>query len=419
MNAYAAKKNDINTPVSTIAAFIILALALRTAYALYIYFTIGVHSIDSYLDLGSGIFSRHEYSEVPGMPSLARSPGYPIWIAFLFFIFGHHPLIVLFGNAVLSAATCWVLHRIALRLFGKQIALLALVISAFYPFSIYYTGYAILESFAIFISTLLLLWIIRLYDSQNIKNMLFSGILSGILGITNPTCFIFLATVPAGLLIKCDFNFKKCLRFGFIYYAIIASFCAPWMARNYMVFGKPVLTNARAGINIYESMLISPDKMGTPDGIRIQQTDPTFTQGHKLIAEGKPIEAYDLLMNAAKKLIHANPEGYAKLVIHRIFKFWRPIPYKRSYDIDYKKVFWISLLSDGLIIPLGLFGIFLFRKRWTEFLPLYLMLIFWPLAYYLVYAVIRYRLPVMMPVIIFASAVIVRIWEKSQQHQDS
>ena len=177
--------------------------------------------------------------------------------------------------------------------------------------------------------------------------------------------------------------------------------------------GAPVLTNIHGGQNLYEALIVPPGDLGTPEQTRLLSADSHYQRVIRLMGEHREVEAYRQYMRGSLRLISKNHWRYLGAVAFRVVKLWRLAPYRRSYSYGYGRIFWLSLLSDGLAIPLGLLGLWSFRRRWDELLPLHLAAGLWTLAYALVYVVMRYRMPVIVVMILFAAAWLDRVLPKA------
>ncbi len=396
-----------------VAALISAALIIRLAFVWHFYSHPHPPTIldsDNYTTLATALVERGEFSAEPGVPSLDRPPGFPFFIAAFFAVFGVKPLMILFLNVFLSTGTCALAYLLGKRLFSPRVGLLALAFWVVYPYSIYYCGWALRESFITFLIAAELWCLLEWQDKLSSKWAAICAALGGAISLTNPVSLIFLGLAPLTLLAHEPFRAK--LRHVAVYYALLGVFYSPWPIRNYFAFGSPIITNIHGGKQFYQGMLVPPEAFGTPEETRILQNDPDYRHGLDMM-EAKDYEgANRWFKKAGWKWFFAHPLRYASIVAYRVIKMWRLVPYERTYSHGYRTIFWSSLLSDGLVIPLGLFGLIAFRKRWKEFLPLYAALGFWTMAYVLVFVVIRFRLPAMMPMILFAAALIDRAYSR-------
>lgn len=80
-------------------------------------------------------------------PTLIRLPGYPLFLAACFFLFGmEHYHAVMFVQVGADLATCWLASALAGRLFGRRAALVVLWLAALCPFTASYTAVPLTET---------------------------------------------------------------------------------------------------------------------------------------------------------------------------------------------------------------------------------------------------------------------------------
>ena len=396
-----------------LGALLLAAFAARAAFA---WLHPGTYDVDRYVSLALSVLERGEYGLVPGQPSITAAPLFPLWIAGLYSVFGRHPFAILLANAALSTATAALLCLLGRRLFSRRAGLLALALWAGYPYAVYYCAWSQRESLLVFLACAMLWLLLRLFEDRTAAWAAASGAVGGLLGLSNPTCLIFVGLVPLGMLLQA--RREGLARLLAAYYLCLGLCYSPWVLRNQLAFGRPILTNVHGGINLYQGMMLKAEDFGTERETEYLRTDPVEREGQRLCNEGREFEANALYQKAGREAILAAPGRYAARCLERFLKFWRPVPYRRAYPFSYAKVFWASLLSDGLLLPLGLGGLLLWRRRWQEFLPLLAMVLLWPLSYYLVYAVVRFRMPVMPVFVLFAAALLDQGWRVSSRSME-
>ena len=116
------------------------------------------HQLASNL-LQHGTFSRG--TEPPYEPELLRTPGYPLLLAGIYGIFGIRPAMVICVQLALTVATILAAFQIAARLFDERVALLAAMLLAVDPVSIYYSQVLLTETFFTTVFTVSLLLLLR------------------------------------------------------------------------------------------------------------------------------------------------------------------------------------------------------------------------------------------------------------------
>ncbi len=387
------------------AVFFFSALTLLTRLVFIAHFShnpANILDVDGYVGIARSLLSGQGYALEPGVLTLERSPGFPLWIAFLFLVFGGNPLVVLLGNAVLNVVTGLLLAWLALRLFTRRCALIVLAVWSVYPFAVYYGGWNYLETFLLFLFTALLAAIYKWRESRNCLWAGGCGILAALAGLVNPAALPWIGVIPLWFFIREERS--RAWRAFWLYSLLGVAVYAPWPIRNQIAFGKPVLTNIHGGLNLYQALIVSPDDLGTPQQTRDFDADSYYQQIMLVMQQRRYIEANEMLLRGSLARIKARPFAYLSSCAYRVVKLWRLYPYQRAYPYHYRIIFWISLLSDGWIIPLALLGLWGARRRWRELFPLYSAVVLWTLAYALIYAVMRYRMPVMPVMILFAAA---------------
>ncbi len=96
------------------------------------------------------------YVEVEGhpLPTLIRLPGYPLFLAACFRLFGiAHYTAVAYVQAAVDLASCLLAAALSARLFGQRARLITLVLAALCPFTAAYTAAPLTETLTLFCVT--------------------------------------------------------------------------------------------------------------------------------------------------------------------------------------------------------------------------------------------------------------------------
>jgi 4-amino-4-deoxy-L-arabinose transferase-like glycosyltransferase len=100
--------------------------------------------------LQHGIYGFVQTAAGP-LPTLIRLPGYPIFLAICFFLFGpEHYTAVMHIQCFIDLLTCLILGATAHRLFGARAALAAICLSALCPFTATYAAAPLTETLTLF-----------------------------------------------------------------------------------------------------------------------------------------------------------------------------------------------------------------------------------------------------------------------------
>jgi hypothetical protein len=112
--------------------------------------------------LAHGVYGYHAGAHGAIAPTLIRLPGYPLFLAACFALFGAgHYYPVLFLQIVLDLFGCVLLSRLAGRIWSKRAAQWTLWLAALCPFTSSYTAAALTETLELFATTVALYCLVR------------------------------------------------------------------------------------------------------------------------------------------------------------------------------------------------------------------------------------------------------------------
>ncbi|HAZ07718.1 MAG TPA: hypothetical protein DCZ01_04160 [Elusimicrobia bacterium] len=362
---------------------------------------------DGYESIALSLLDRGEYAMEAGRPTSLREPSYPLFIAGVYVVFGRHPGVVIFIHCILSVLTGWLLWLTGKRLFGEKISFASLLVFMVYPQSVYYCSYFFRETWLSFLFGLLLWaslsWSAAPGDPAGDMGAKWGGLASAAFGLANsavlPACGL------AGVLLWVAAPARTRPRRVFFYVGPLLLAFTAWSARNYFIHGRFVAGSTHGGEEFYQALIVPPEDLGTARQGEIVTADPILMDAATL----PEAERNALLMKASLVWIEAHPGTFLSRVVAGFLKYWRLWPYQRNYHHSYAALVLASLLSDAWIIPLGFLGLWFFRARWRECAVLPAGIFAMTLVYGAVHAVIRYRLPLMGGMILFACAAAARL----------
>ncbi|PYX07674.1 MAG: hypothetical protein DMG88_13595, partial [Acidobacteria bacterium] len=179
-------------------------------------------------------------------PSAWAPPLYPYLLAGVFKVFGIYSAfsawVILTFNSVFSALTCLTLDRIGERVYGAGVGRAAAWTWALFPYAIYWPTRVVWEtSFTAFLLSLALLLTLRLAEPRTreghgTRAWILYGLLWGVIAVTNtavvsmmPFCLLWLLYRGSG---------RSHLAGAALCLLTTLLVTAPWLIRNYAVFGK-------------------------------------------------------------------------------------------------------------------------------------------------------------------------------------
>ncbi|HBA61879.1 MAG TPA: hypothetical protein DCZ92_13915 [Elusimicrobia bacterium] len=326
-----------------------------------------------------------------------REPFYPLLVSLVYRAAGAHPAAVKLLQACLSMAGLYFIYGSARLLFNRRAAAIALLIAAFYPFSVFYDARLLRENLLFFWAPAIIFFSLRAFrlDGRcSYAAALFTG-----LAVLTKTIHLFYwpVFILAGLLLA-----KLSLKQAAFSTLILLAVLSPLLLFNYAHTGTAFLSRGQ-NFNLYQSLVLPDAVVGTDEEAAAIMKDPVFAEGIKL-----PPAAQDKYFSKATRAeIKARPGNFIHKTLWKFGKLWRPVPYKgKGYAHNWLPLALVSLLSDGWLLLLGLYAALKLAGRWRELLPVYAYVAVFTAIYSLSWSQIRYRLPLMPFFIIFAAFLI-------------
>jgi len=181
----------------------------------------------------------------PYLPTMFREPGYPVFIAALYVIFGHSPKVVIFAQIVLHVLTALIIYGMSREIFSEKIAFLSGILAAVFPTLANMPSYLMSETFFTFLLCLGTYLFLKALKVRNMIYFLVSGVVFGILILTKTaSLFLPFGIAFAALIInaKKKLNLKQLSVFLIIFLVPCFFMVSAWSIRNKKVFDTFTLT---------------------------------------------------------------------------------------------------------------------------------------------------------------------------------
>lgn len=236
-------------------AVLVLSLALSVGYAFYHRITPAVDA-RAYDAIALNILSGQGFLEISGQnpqfdPAIIRAgPGYEYFLAGLYRIFGHHYSYVWLFQAILHAATAWLVYLICRQIFdrgGKKIGLLAAALVGFSPDLIEISAMLMTETLYIFLLTLTLYVFVHLTQLRSGYRPVSAGlgVLTGVSILNRPTAGLF------ALIISFYFGLEKKYKSLLLFLILLFLTLLPWAVRNYRIYRQIIPTTLIGEYNLW------------------------------------------------------------------------------------------------------------------------------------------------------------------------
>jgi len=190
----------------------------------------GYHTIASGIAAGKGIASP------AGIPNFYRVPGYPLYLAVWYKVFGNNPIPALWGQLVLGALIPLLIFFLALALFPARprLAMAASAYSAVHLGLVLYSGFMMTET--LFIIFLLGFLILFFQAGDNPRGLASAGALLGIASLIRPIGHYLMPICLVILLLR-KFAWSIKVRNALLLFIAWLIPVSMWLARNYLLLG--------------------------------------------------------------------------------------------------------------------------------------------------------------------------------------
>lgn len=357
-----------------------------------------VQDISNYHSFAISILERGGL-EFQGKPSAAREPGYPVFLAALYSVAGSSYSVVWAAQSFLGAAMVWLAFFLGRRVFSRNVAWLVAILCAFYPQFIYYSASPERETLQVLLLLAAVTALVEACRKPSYARFAGTGALWALCPLVNTTLLAAGLASALGAWLMLRRRRKDAPRRVALHLAVFLGLYALWPIRNYVVFQRFIPGVTFGGAHLYVSLIVPNEAAGTPEEARYIEADPVMRGAEDLPEDVKDRYFY----RAAVRKVARHPMRFVGVMLGSLVKLWRLYPYQRDYGVNYRVVKAVALFSDGWLIPLGLVGLILAGRRFPETDLFNLILFSSTLAYMVFWAIIRYRLPLMPYVLLYAA----------------
>jgi len=346
-------------------------------------------------------------------PTAWLMPGYPYLLSLIFKVFGTYSvssaIMALLLDCVASVLTIIPIFSMTNRLFGRKAAFVAVILFAFYPPSLLHATGRIWDTTLFTMIFLFFLNFLMVIEKKwAIKTAILAGLFFGIIALFKVIILVFYPFVIFQIILQKRMRLEVRLQQIGLLTLMILLILSPWVWRNYLVFGRPLL-RSNFGLEL---------KLGNNSGgeayMRIHGRGKI--EMHHPIIQKDELEKYQKMgelaytascRKEAVAFISTHPNDFMRLTIQRILYFWiRDLDLSKGieghFGIRSKKLAFTTFIYI-LPLPFMLMGIViaLRGKRPAGVLVAYLTL--FPLVYYITHVRQRYRFPIEPIMLIFAA----------------
>lgn len=351
-----------------------------------------------------------------GPQAFTMAPFYAYFLALIYAAAGVHVLPALVVQVLVGSLSCVLVHRVACLYFDQRTALIAGVVAAVYPVFIFYDAVLLKENLMVFF---LLLFVLAYADGRPAA-LFAAGLFLGVNALMRPTIFLALPVLAVYEYVRArpQFITKSILLAAGILVTVF-----PVALRNRVVGGEWVITVASGGMNFWTGN--NPSAHGAYVGAPFITSEEPVYEREDFRAEasrraGRQLtikESSDFWYREGWTFITEHPGASLRLLYRKFLAFWHTIELPSDINFymarDYAPILSAIPLTFGIIAPLAVLGIVLYRGR----SPVHVLLLCLAgtnlLASLIFFNSSRYRLPVVPIFIIYAAFFVtyyLRLW---------
>ncbi len=328
-------------------------------------------------------------------------PLYPYLLAGVFRVFGLYTvqssLAILLIQSLFSALTCIPIYLTVKESAGERTAQLAAWLWVVYPFSIFYGATQVWDyAQTSFLFALCFYWLQRL-PSQKLIGWLGFGALYGVAALSNPSI---LSVLPFLLLValwrsrRSNWFLRGALT-TLAFFVVIT----PWTVRNYRVLHTVVPIRDGFWLEFWAGN--HGDTMYTNPGNAHPATNPVEMQQYEAQGEVAYLAGKHAL---SRTFVHQHPLFFVGVSLRRFFRFWTGA---WSFTHDYLRTEYLDVPNFFFCTCITFFMLRGIRRWWHaapgDALPYLIVVLFFPITYYLSHASMDYRQPIEPQIIILAT----------------
>ncbi|KKP24437.1 MAG: dolichyl-phosphate-mannose-protein mannosyltransferase family protein [candidate division TM6 bacterium GW2011_GWF2_28_16] len=193
------------------------------------------HDSSEYITVAQSIYKNNSISNQDGEPTYYRVPGYSIFIAFIYKLFGINNKKFIYAQILLSSFIPILIFILSLILFPNNflVAKVASILSVINIGFILHSGLVMSECLFLI---LFLLFLILFFKN----NIYISGIILGLASLVRPVGH-FLLVISIFLILINNLKFLKKIKYIFLLVLAWAFVVSPWLYRNYLLTNKITL----------------------------------------------------------------------------------------------------------------------------------------------------------------------------------
>lgn len=280
---------------------------------------IALDDMFQYDALAESIRLGQGYTWYGGIPTAARAPLYPLFLAIIYSLFGHQFMAARIVQAIVGSLLPVVVYVLGRGMFDERVARIASWVMVVYPLFLVYPLALATENLFFLLVPLMVLCLLRAMDTSRRAYYLLAGVLLGLSILTRSVMAGFVVPILPWLWYYGSSR-TEALKNWIVIVLCVAALTVPWSIRNSLLHGQFVFVESTLGFHFYLGH--HPDGTGTFDS----DTAVGFLEEIGALDEPNletEIVAHNLGMERGLGFILADPGREARLLVGRLSHFLR------------------------------------------------------------------------------------------------
>lgn len=371
-----------------LSLFLLIAALLRLVFILTLDDKTCWLDESIYHNLAVNLLSGNGYVDTSMKPTAYRPPGYPVFIAIIYFIAGTNLLAVRLVQITISLLTLVAVSGLSDRIWGLWNARCTAFICAIYPFNVYVPGMLLPTALVSLLLVFAVFMILQKPTAFSWFDIIGIGILVGLAILVWPTSGIIILVLAIWLWLfgPCSWLYRLKVLAGII--LVTLTVIGPWFYRNGQKLNTwTIATNA--GRNFWLGN--NPAATGSSgNGVQLPSS-----MALELAKASSEVDKQQIYFNHALAFIKDHPGRFCALTLAKALNYWRIVPVPSSGYKHYPALsYWLSILSFPPILGLAVLGVV---KSWSNRRPQigFLLILFLLFTFFhaLFFTNVRFRLP--------------------------
>ena len=323
---------------------LLTTLLVRLAVVGFQFESLSATDPDSYRAIAVNLVEDGTYS-LGAAPTAFRPPVYPLILSLGMYLGIPHGIWVGGIHILFGGLTVLLTYRVALTISHEPVALLAATLVCIDPILLNQSILTMTETTATLLGILAIWLLVRMVNNTNKLSIVLTGVTLGVAGLCRPTFFVFAALGLLVLMFSKTVPWKEQLRTNLLVGCCLLVTIAPWVIRNQISLGKPVLATTHGGYTLllgnnplfYEHLDQPLGTYGAQHfnrGVRrfnISENPSYDFWGPRAMVQPKVISRNEIerdrfAYEVAKYHISQQPKLFARSVVRRVGKLWSPLP---------------------------------------------------------------------------------------------